>query len=147
MQKGKMFCRARSQLHVCLLVQNGTFSGTPVAQLDIVCPPYQVGSLVAASFGTEDSNGPWPALLNEYCDRTKCTALLHEKTVKELQEARAELASCQATIQCIRETSAFFKEQREEMLQKVNAKLRKANAELTKARKKIKIQREINQLA
>jgi hypothetical protein len=113
----------------------------------MVCPPFKVGSLVPASIGKEEGNGPWPALLNEYCDRTKCTALLHEKTVKELQEERAELASCRVTIHIIRETSAFFKEQREERLQKVNAELRKANAELTKARKKIKIQREMNQLA
>ncbi len=131
----------------CLLVQNGTFSGQPVAQLNVVCPPFKVGSLVAASFGTEEGDGPWPALLREVCDRAKCTALLHEKTVKELQEARAELASCKAKIDSIRECHAFMREQREEILEKANAELRKANAELTKARKKSKIQREMNLLA
>jgi hypothetical protein len=94
-----MLCRARSQLHVCLLVQNGTFSGQPVAQLNIVCPPLKVGSLVAASFGTEQGNGPWPALLSEICVRSKCTALLHEKTVKELQEAQAETQKIKAELQ------------------------------------------------
>ena len=61
-----------------------------------MCPPFNVGHLVAASFGTE-GNSPWPDLLCEFCERLQCTALLHEKAVKELQEARAELASCRAT--------------------------------------------------
>ena len=117
----------------------------------MVCPPFHVGALVG--FGTE-GNGPWPALLGEFCDRLKWNALRHEKAVEELQEAqaetqkiKAELEEAQAELASFRTTTqaekslhlatiAFMTEMTTELGEekdKANAELQKANAEVQKA--------------
>jgi chromosome segregation ATPase len=119
----------------------------------VVCPPFKVGSLVAASFGTE-GNGPWPALLREFGDRLKYTSLRHEKAAKELQEARAETQTAQAETQKIKaelqEAQAELVEHKQQMMQ-AKTQIESLEAALSderkRYRKKSKTVREMNLLA